>query len=464
MTLETVPPYEPNRNTTRRGHAVVVGASMAGLLAARVLSDRFEHVTVIEKDPLSDDISQRPGVPQGQHIHAMQVAGQSILESLFPGFSADVTAAGGLELDLARDFTIYQAGDVLVHGNTSIPQYNASRPVFEHVTRRRVAELNGVTILDNCQCRTYLVDDQSSTVEGVVVRTTDGDREVEAALVVDATGRTSRTPTWLSNHGYPAPSRDEVTIDLAYSTVCLERPPESRRAILVLPDAPRTRGAALFPVENGRWLLTLAGLHGDHPPVDLDGFHEFAASLPIGDVNRLLDEHAPISGEIHRYPFPSSIRRRYEDIDRFPDGLLVIGDALASLNPVYGQGMSLAALQALQLHQSLASGTRDALARRFFEQVAPVIDDAWRLAVGSDFEFPQTTGPKPVGTDLANRYIARLLRRAHTDGRLTEVFLRVVSMEKRPASLFRPAYAWRVLKPRPRGHNPSPGQPQGSRR
>lgn len=447
MTLATVPPYDPDRITERSGNAVVLGASMAGLLAARVLADRFETVTIVEKDPLPDEAVPRPGVPQGLHIHAMQSAGAATLEDLFPGYGEEVVEAGGLVLDFARDLEIFQRGAVLADGPTPIPQYNASRPLFEHVTRRRVAGLDGVTIRDDCHFREFLVDDEVSSVEGVTVRTAGGERPIEATLVVDATGRTSRTPAWLGNNGYAAPPQDEVTIDLAYSTVVLERPTDTARAFLVLPDAPRARGAAVFPIEDGRWLVTLAGVHGDHPPTDPAGFVEFAASLPIDDVGRLLDDHALLAEDVYRYPFPSSVRRRYEDVDRFPDGLLVVGDAMASLNPIYGQGMSLAALEAVQLHHALATADRHEIAPRFFERAARVVDDAWRLAVGSDFEFRETTGPKPFGTDLTNRYVGRLLRKAHTDGRLTEAFVRVVAMQNRPNSLFRPDVAWRVLKP-----------------
>ncbi|RQG92274.1 FAD-dependent oxidoreductase [Natrarchaeobius chitinivorans] len=450
MTLATVSPYDPDQITERSGHAVVVGASMAGLLATRVLIDRFERVTLIEKDSLPDEPALRPGIPQARHIHVMQKAGLVTVENLFPGYSDDVIEAGGLVLDLASDVKLYQEGDFLAGGPMRIPQYTASRPVFEQVTRRRVAELDGVTILDECHFSNYLVDDQASTVEGVSVRTADGDRELDAELVVDATGRTSRTPAWLENNGYPAPPRDEVSIDLAYSTVLLERPAETRRAFLVLPHAPRTRGAAAFPIENGRWLLTLGGMHGDYPPTDPEGVLEYAASLPVADIGRLLEEHAWVSEDISYYPIPSSVRHRYEDLDRFPDGLVVIGDAVASFNPIYGQGMSVAALEALQFHHTLATDDQGGLALRFFERAAGVVDDAWSIAVGSDFQFPETTGPKPFGTNLVNRYVARLHRKAHTDGRLADAFNRVIIMENRPTSLFRPSVVWRVVKPSPR--------------
>ena len=447
MTLATVPSYDPDAIGGRSGHAVVVGASMAGLLAARVLTDRFETVTVVEKDILPDDPAHRPGTPQARHIHVLQQAGQETLDDLFPGFSDDVTDAGGLVLGLGHDVRIYQEGGFLARCPDPVPQYTASRAVIEQLTRRRVRDCDGVTIRDDAPFTGYLTDDEGSTIGGVRVRAAGGEREIAAEVVVDATGRSSRTPAWLEANGFQSPPRDEVTIDLTYSTVLLDRPTDRREAFLVLPDPPRTRGAAVFPIEDGRWLLTLAGMHGDEPPRESDGFADYADSLPVPDVCRLLEEHPMCSGEIHRYPFPSSIRRRYEALDRFPDGLLVVGDAVASFNPIYGQGMSVAALEAVQLHHVLASSDLDDVGRRFFERAAPVIDDAWRLSVGSDFQFPQTRGPKPAGTDLVNRYVGRLLRKAHGNGRLTEAFAGVVTMQDRPSSLFHPRTAWRVLRP-----------------
>ena len=447
MTLATIPRYNPDRIAESGGHAVVVGASMAGLFATRVLADRFETVTLVEKDPLPDDVLARPGVPQARHIHVMQKAGQATVEDLFPGYGEELIAAGGLVIDIASDLMIYQEGDFLADGPTRLPMYCASRPVFEQVTRQRVAALDRVTVRDGYQFVDYLLDERASTVEGVTVRTPDGKREIAAEVVVDATGRTSRTPAWLETHGYPAPTTDEVSVDLAYSTAVLERPDDSRRSYFLMPDPPRTRGCGTFPIERGRRLLTLVGVHGDRPPTDPEGFIDYADSLPIDDIRHLLDEHAMVSEDIHHYPFPANVRRRYEDLGRFPDGLVVIGDAIASFNPIYGQGMSVAALESVQLHHALATGGDEELGRRFFERVGPVVDDAWNIAVGSDFQFPQTTGPKPFGTGILNRYFTRLHRKAHADGTLTEAFNRVVTMERRPTSLFRPNIVWRVLKP-----------------
>ena len=194
-------------------------------------------------------------------------------------------------------------------------------------------------------------------------------------------------------------------------------------------------------------MVTVAGVHGDHPPTDVEGFRDFAASLPAPDVKQLLETHRWVSDEIAPYPFPANLRHRYEDLDRFPDGLVVIGDGIASFNPLYGQGMSVAALEALLLHHSLATGRLADLGPRFFERSKDVVDIAWMMAVGSDFQFPQTTGPKPRATNLMSRYISRLNRKAHADGILRDTFMRVLMMEQPPTTLLHPGVMWRVLKP-----------------
>ena len=164
-------------------------------------------------------------------------------------------------------------------------------------------------------------------------------------------------------------------------------------------------------------------------------------------MKQFLGTHPWISDEIAHYPFPSNLRRRYEDLDRFPDGLVVIGDGIASFNPLYGQGMSVAALESLLLHDCLAKNGLMDLAPRFFERSKEVVDTAWMMAVGPDFRFPQTTGPKPPSSGLMSRYISQLTRKAHTDGTLRDVFTHVVMMEQLPSTLLHPGVVWRVLKP-----------------
>ena len=447
MTLATVPEYDSTQTTRRGGYAVVAGAGMAGLLAARVLADYFHQVILIEKDPLPDGPVARKGVPQANHIHNLHEAGRKTLEDLFPGFSEDLIAAGGNRIDINSDSRVFIEGDVLAHGSGQLPMYCASRPLFELVTRRRVDDIENVSLRENCQFVDYLVGEAAADVEGISIRQDGRTESIPADLVVDATGRTSRTPGWLAEHDYPTPAVDEVHIDVAYSTACVNRPADAQQTRVVLPNPPRKRGGGMFPVENGRWMMTLFGVHGEHAPAEPGGFADFAASLPVPDFKRVIDEHGLASETIEQYPFPSNRRVRYEEVDRFPDGLVVIGDGIASFNPIYGQGMSVAALEAVQLHHALAADGTDDLAHRFFQRAETVVDDAWMLAVGADFQFPQTTGPKPTGTDLVNTYLSRLLRKGRTDGEVADAFNRVIIMEERPTSLFRPGILWRVLIP-----------------
>ncbi|WP_435064223.1 FAD-dependent oxidoreductase [Halobaculum sp. EA56] len=447
MTLATIPRYDRSRAVRVGDHAVVVGASVAGLLAARVLADAYGEVTVIDRDRLPDAPEARRGVPQDRHPHALLEAGRATVEDLLPGCVGDVISAGGVITDFAGDVRFYSQGGFLAAGPARLETISATRPLFEHVVRRRVAAVENVRIRTGCHCVEYLLDDAGDAVEGVTTREGGERADLPADLVVDATGRASRTPAWLDRHGYAPPAVDEVRIGIAYSTAYVERPPHDRRTYLVPAAPPRTRGGMAAPVEGDRWVVNLHGVHGDSPPTDRGEFRAYAATLPVSEVADIVDEHEWAAGDVEHYPFPSNRRNRYEDLDRFPDGLAVIGDAIASFNPVYAQGMSVAALEALTLHHALAEGGED-LAVRFFDRAASVVDIAWNMAVGADFGFAGTEGPRPRGTGFFNWYTGRLLRRARTDGALTDAFVRVQMMERPPTSLLRPRVLRRVLQPR----------------
>ena len=447
MTLQSVEGYDPTRVSRVGDHAVVVGGSMAGLLAARAVADGFERVTLLERDRLPSGPTSRRGVPQGRHVHVLLEAGRSVLESVFPDYFATLRSHGGLEIDSGSDLDYHDEGAFLADSPEPLPMFCASRPLFEGVARDCLAARDDTEIRDDSRFLTYTTDETASTVDGVVFETDDGDeRELAADLVVDATGRRSRTPEWLADHGYEAPPTEEVGVDLAYSTVVVDRPPETQRAILVSPVPPDTRGGTVIPIEDDQWLVTLFGLHGDHPPDDPDGLRAFAESLPTDAIASVLTAQSWRSASVDQYPFPASRRRRYERLDRFPDGLVVTGDAMASFNPIYGQGMSVAALDALALHHALANG-RDGLAERFFERARESVDAAWTMAVGADAAHPQTDGPNPLSTRLFNWYLSRLLRAAHTDGRLSHAFTRVLQLEQPPTALLRPSVLRRVFAP-----------------
>ena len=448
MTLSTVPRYERDQLSELGDRAVVVGGSIAGLLTARVLADGFRDVVVVERDPIPTEPTPRRGVPQGNHIHALLRAGRATIEDLFPGYGEQLLSAGGVQIDMGSDVLHYEDGDFVADSPTRLPTYYATRPLIEYVVWQRVLELDSVTVRSQCQCVEYSIDGPTPTVDGVTLRDDDGEYvDISTDLVVDATGRTSTTPTWLDDAGFRAPPADEVRIDMAYSTVFSERPPDDRRALIVPPAEDTTRGVGVFPVEDGRWLLTYFGMHGDHPPTTPRELREFSSNLPGPDPVELFDTEPTFSDDIVHYPFPSNRRYRYEELERFPDGLVVIGDAIASFNPIYGQGMSVAALEALVLHHVLATDASEGLPLRFFDRVESVVDVAWSMAVGADFQYSETTGPKPRGTDFFNWYLSRLTHEAHSDGSLRETYYRVINMEYPPRALVRPAVLWRVLNP-----------------
>lgn len=447
MALETVQGYDSERLSSIGEHAVVVGASVSGLLTARILADGFDRVTVVERDELADEPRKRDGAPQARQPHVLSEAGRAIIESLLPGYGDDLVSEGGLILDMAADFNFYDEDGYVAHPSTRMPGYAGSRPLLEHVLRKRVANVDGVRLRDGCHVVDYRSDETGETVTGVELRGNGSGESVSAELTVDATGRTSRTPTWLERQGYSPPEVAEVTVDLAYSTTTVERDSGDKRAFWAPASPPYTRGGGTLPIEGGRRQVQVHGVHGDDPPRDADEFREFASTLQITEVAEMLDNHELLSGGVDYYPFPSNRRRYYETLDGFPDGLIVVGDAIASYNPIYGQGMSVAALHALVLHHTLADNGLGGLALQFFDEAEPIIHTAWLMAAGADFQFAQTTGPKPRGTDLMGWYLSRLTRKAHGDPELSERFLRVIMMEKPPTTLFRPGVVWRVLKP-----------------
>ncbi len=447
MTLASIPRYDPEGVTQRSGRAVVIGASVAGLFAARVLTDAYESVVVVERDRLPDEAAHRRGVPQGLQPHFLLEAGRATAMDLVPDLGERLLGAGGLVLDWSNDLTFFDKGGALAPTSHRLHIYAASRPLLERSIREGVLDRESIAVSDGVQFVEYTWSDSGDRVTGVRVRTDGEESAIQADCVVDATGRTSRTPSLLEERGFPPPRVETVTVDMAYATVVVDRPPEDRRLLLSLPSPPTPRGGGVFPVEDGRWLVTLQGLHGDHPSTDRDDYLEFATSLPGPPIASIAAERDWLT-DVNLHPFPSAVRRRYGDLERFPDGLLVIGDAIASFNPIYGQGMSVAALEALALHHLLAECQQTPHPDRYFEAVADIVDTAWLLSVGRDFAFEATSGPKPRGTEIINRYLDRVISAGHENGRVAERLGRVLMLDRRPRSLVTPRMLWHAVRGR----------------
>lgn len=425
--------------------AVVIGGSLAGLLAARVLADHVDQVTIIEREVLVDEAQPRQHVPQGYHAHALLAAGAQTISRFFPGIIDELSAEGAITASIANGIW-HHGGAQRVRYPSQINPMGFTRPLLELAVRRRVAALPGVTLDTGVAVRGLTGD--AERITGVVVERAGRTETVKADLVIDCTGRAARSLPWLAELGHDLPEVSEVRADLGYSTVIVDRRPGDlggAEFAFTLQSAPGLRGAFALPIEGNRWIVSLAGWHGDHPGPDYASYLSFARSLPIPEVADLLERHGPTRARTHR--MLSSQWRHIERLRRPPTGHLLLGDAICSFNPVYGQGMSSAALQAGALAQALRRHrvTSDRLTKAFYRSAARVVAAPWTIAVTSDFALPQTSGPKPVGTDMVNRYLARVLLACHTSPAMAEQMYRVQNLLDPPRSLMRPDRVIRTL-------------------
>ncbi|MGK5111267.1 FAD-dependent oxidoreductase [Geodermatophilus sp. CPCC 205506] len=439
-------------STGRDGAAVVVGASMAGLLAARVLAERFGRVTVLDSDTLPEDAVPRGGVPQSAHAHGLLAAGLRGLEELFPGLIDELVARGGLVADVQEQFRWVNDGYTIARGRSGMQGILISRPLLEREVRRRTLADPRIELFDRVDVR-GLVSDDHGRVRGVaaVDRRDPADRESrrwDADLVVDASGRTSRAPDWLAALGAEPPEEERVEVDVAYSTRWYRREPgqlDGDRGIVIAATPGNPRAGFLLAQEGDRWICALGGYLGDRPPIDPDGFDAYAATLPSPMLHEVIASAEPIT-EPRRFRFPASVRRRYERLARPPEGLLVTGDAVCSFDPVYGQGMTVACLEALALRDVLRRGVDGpALPRAFWRAIEPVVDVPWEIAVGGDLRIPGVRGPLDRRTRVVNGYIGRVHRAAALDPAVGTAFLRVAHLEAPPASLMAPTVMAHVL-------------------
>ena len=420
--------------------AIVIGASMSGLLAARVLSDFYNEVIIIERDTLPDGNENRRGVPQGWHAHAILAGGSQVLERLFSGITQELINSGAILGDLANDGRWFFEGAALKRAPSSTRAIFASRPLLEGTIRRRVRAIGGITIREGQSVQHLHYS--GGRVKGV--RTDDG--ILNADLVIDASGRGSQSLTWLEWLRFPLPRQETVAVNVAYSTRLFHRRETDIDGDLftVVPATADTPSSGVMVAQEGdRWIVTLVGRFGQLPPTDLEGFIRFTSELNDRNIYRAIRHAEPI-GDAKTMRFPASVRRRYEELNQVPKGFLVFGDAICSFNPVYGQGMSVAAMQAEALREQLANGGED-LAKRFYHAAGKVIDIPWSLAVGSDLKLPETVGRRTFGSKFMGWYIARLHKLGHRDAAAAQAFLRVTQLLDEPSSLMKPKLALRVL-------------------
>jgi pimeloyl-ACP methyl ester carboxylesterase/2-polyprenyl-6-methoxyphenol hydroxylase-like FAD-dependent oxidoreductase len=428
-------------------HAVVIGGSIAGLLAARALTDAYERVTVVDRDTLPAGDEDRRAVPQGRHVHALLPRGFDQLEELLPGIGDELIEDGAPTIEGLSDFRLSIAGHKLPRIALGRLSVTASRRFVEGHVRRRILALGTVELRDRCKAVGLTTTADRKRVTGIRLTSIDGggEEELDADLVVSASGRSAQLPAWLDRLGYGRAPESVLEIDLGYASRNYRLAPgavtDNVTILAARPGKPRTMG--LFAQEGDRWLLTVAG-YGDHrPPTDEDGFDAFLATVAPADLLATLRAGEPLD-EIVSFGSPSNLRRHYERMRRWPDGLLPIGDAICSFNPLYGQGMTVAALEAGALGRCLERGPQG-LRRRYLRSTTRIVDHAWQMAIGGDLALPEVEGKRSLSTRAVNRYMERLHTVAERDADVTVAFMRVAGMLDRPSHLMRPATMRRVL-------------------
>jgi 2-polyprenyl-6-methoxyphenol hydroxylase-like FAD-dependent oxidoreductase len=451
--------------------AVVIGGSIAGLCAARVLSEHVDSVLVLERDPLlHDDQERQPahieeaqtevrtvgalaraGTPQGRHFHVLLARGCQELQGLFPGFEQSMVQRGAHRIDLARDVASLRLEGWLPHDRPSVEILLASRGLTERVVRDHLSRCANVSILPRIRVSGLLFDGTTPRrVRGVRIRSREGEQDIPADLVVDASGRRSRAPRWLEALELPVPAETVVDSHGGYATRWFQAPEPARwpqgwwwKAAWLQQDAHTV--ALLFPVEQRRWVMTLVGLAGHYPPTEEQAFMETLRRMRSPLIDGMLQLAVPVTG-VYGCRELANRFRHYERWDVSLAGFLAVGDAVCALNPVYGQGMTTAALCAGVLTDVLRRhDVHDPrLTRSFFAAQAKMLRVPWMMAVGADFRFPGSHGPRPFGIGLVNRYMDALVRTAMVHHDLRVKVDQVLNMLRPPEAVLSPLVAARV--------------------
>ncbi|MEV0186231.1 FAD-dependent monooxygenase [Streptomyces sp. NPDC050625] len=435
-----------------------MGASMAGLLAAHALAKHLSRVTLIERDALPARVgTQRRGVPQGRHAHILTAAGLQTMEKLIPGLTDSLQADGALTPDVLGNWRYVLDGHRAMQTTLGVPALVAGRALTESHVRDRTRELGNASFLEGHEVNELILDASTHRITGVRASLRDDPSKqklLEADLVIDATGRGARGLTWLKNAGLALPEEEKTTIHIVYATRHFRRGNSelgNDQVALITPTSEIRRGGAILAQEGGSWLVTLFGYLGEEPPTDLEGFKEYAGTLVAKDIAEMLADAEPLDeGTLIR--FPASRRRHYELLEDHPDGYLVVGDALCSFNPIYGQGMTVAAFEAEALDACLRDRRGDPLfegprlAEEFYGRVTPFLHTAWATSTGGDLKYPEVDGVRTPEQEQANAFIRQVYQAASRDDEVSRQVVRLLNFLDRPDALQDPVFVERVQK------------------
>lgn len=439
-------------------HALVIGSGIAGLLAARILADYFDQVTIVERDRFSEQPAPRQGVPQSYFIHVLLTQGQRILEQLFPRLTNELEHKGAPAIDWTTDCSLLLLDSWAPRFPSDLVSRACTRNLLETVIRQRLVKYSPVEFLEATQVTGLLANLGNTTVTGVKIQDSNGIVvELAAQLVLDASGRSSKAPQWLKSLGYEMPLETAVNSFLGYACRRYQSLGDSfldSKALYVMPKAPEhPRGSVIYQVEEGQWMVSLIGVGRDYPPTDEAGFLDFARNLRSSKIYEAIKDGQPLS-PIYGYRRTENRWRKYEHLNKSPENFIVLGDAVCAFNPVYGQGMTVAALGALTLnkclkHQYERHSNRELIgfARYFQKQLAKVNTVPWLMATGDDFRWSTTQGQQPdFMTQLMHWYLDQVMKVASERAEVYKVFIEVIHLLKPPTAFFQPAILMQVLK------------------
>ena len=399
--------------------AIVIGGSLAGLMTARVFADHFTQVLVLERDNIEDKFTVHKSVPQGNHAHGLMIGGQLAMARLYPGFIEQLQNLGAVETRVGEHFVFLTPGGTAYSFGGAVKEpryfgvklYEQGRGLLEYCVRQCTTQFKNVEFRSNCSVQQPIF--RGGRVHGVVCLEDGKPEWIEADLVADAGGRGSHAPRWLTEVGFAPPEETVIGVDFAYTSAKfrIAHYAEPERVFYAFGPGPNHPKMGFLAENEGEvWMLSLGGRFGDYPPVDADGFLAFAKSLHTSKLHEMVKNAERVSDFSH-FRFPTSLWRHYEKLEKVPEGLIVLGDAVASFNPVYAQGMTSAALQAEALQLLLNQWSENAselrgLPQAFFAKAAEVVSAPWALAAQSDFAFPQTRGERPAATNDSGSYLA----------------------------------------------------------
>ncbi len=422
--------------------AVVIGSSMAGLLAARACADHFKEVLLVEQDTIDQTGSHRKGVPQDHHVHILLTRGYRALEAYFPEVIPQLKERGAIAGDLGQLLKWHCEGGYRPRCLTGMQTMMLSRPLLEHTVREALLSYDNVQLMAGTKCQGFLREGNSV----IGIATNKGN--LQAELTIDTRGMASKLSAELEDMGYSRPVEEKVRVNVKYTSCLFPRPEGYTTFLNINTSAPlNSKHGTIQPIENGRMILTVQGRSNDEAPRDTTSLKEYTRALENLEIYEMVKDLTPLS-DVRSYHIPYVRWIHYERMKEFPEGLLPLGDAVCRLNPVYGQGMSSAAIQAQVLEEVLQKKGHQSIWKTYFRRVAGAVKTPWELTVTEDFKFPETQGVPPKMPSFLLKYFNKLNRVVNQDEVIYRSFAKVLNMMSEPTILLRPSIVWRVLRAR----------------